>query len=154
MAVTISSKIRESVSISLPQGRVYEYLSNVDRCISEHFPGLEKLVRVSDNQYRWEFKKLAYSGYQFAFSFVTQFRFHPTSRIDIEPIATPGSGTFSGAWRLEESGQKTNVTFEGNLEIELAVPFFVKGMATPIVQREIGKLFEQYLTHVANALSK
>ena len=42
----------------------------------------------------------------------------------------------------------TKITFTVNFEIEIPVPGFLKGMAVPLAQKELVKLFDRYVARV------
>ena len=127
---------------------VYAYFADVEKSVPGNFPGVEGFESTGPDTFRWVFEKVGYSGYELQIKLVTNFTKTPESRIDVTPIAEPGACLFTGGWEFAPSGSGTQITFNVKFEIELPVPGFLKGMAVPLAQKEMVKLFDRYIARV------
>lgn len=133
-----------SFDLPVSQEKALAYLTHYDVAIAKSFPGVEKLEPTGNDTYRWQFEKIAYGGYDFAIGFTTRFR-NEGDALVMEPVADGSKNQLSGRWKLESAGSGTKVHFEASLTLELPVPFFLKGMATSVTQKEITGLFRRYV---------
>lgn len=145
------SKIQECGNIHA--NVAYDYLSDFERSVPACFPGIEKFESLGNGGYRWVFEKIAHSGYEMQIKLVTRLTLKKPHRIEMEPLPEPGSSTIKGFWEVDSHHDKARVKFDADLVMELPLPFFVKAMAAPIVQKELTKLFDRYLSNVAKALA-
>ncbi len=132
----------------------YAFFANLETAVGKNFPGLENFSPVGKDQYEWRFQKFEHSGYGFQVAFITQFIKEPDISIRMLPVEKPGMSKLSGNWRFEPQGTLTKVHFTASLSLELPLPFFLKSIAGPTAQKEIAKLFDHYVTHVTQAISK
>lgn len=149
MGVRISVPHESTFTLPLPRDAAFRYLTSWEKAIQGNFPGVEEFESKGPNTYRWRFESFSYGGYDFAVGFTTRFDVKEPSDITMVPVPDSGGSTLQGSWHLEEKGAATEVRFRATLELELPIPFFMKGMATPITQKEIGKLFQRYVDRVA-----
>ncbi len=133
----------------------YAYCANVEKSVAEHFPGIEKFEKLKDNTYRWVFKKIAFSTQELNLQLVTRFDFTPTSRIRVTPVEVSGTGSsqLKGEWQFQSVGSESQLTFGVQLSTELPLPALLKTVVAPIAKAEIAKLFDRYLSNVAEALN-
>jgi carbon monoxide dehydrogenase subunit G len=147
MAAKVDIPFRAAFSVARPRDKVYGYLAKVKTAIPGNFPGVERFEETGPDTFRWTFESLSYGGHHLAIGFVTRFVFSPEDKIVMEPSGT--GSRLNGSWTLREQGGNTEVTFQAHLELELPIPFFLKGMAAPVAQKEITKLFERYIGRVS-----
>lgn len=144
MAVQVSVPFTGSFDLPVSKDKALAYLQNYDVAIAKSFPGVEKLEPKGPGTFQWHFEKIAYGGYEIAIGFTTRFSASGDALV-MEPVADGTKNRLSGRWKLDESGGGTKVHFEATLELELPVPFFLKGMATSVTQKEITGLFRRYV---------
>jgi ribosome-associated toxin RatA of RatAB toxin-antitoxin module len=126
----------------------YAYFSDLEKSVPANFPGVEGFETVSKDTFRWVFEKVGYSGYEVQIKLITKFSYTPEKRIDVAPIAEPGACLFTGSWQFEPKGTGTQVEFTVTFVMELPIPGFLKGMAVPLAQKEMTKLFDRYIARV------
>ena len=153
MAVTIEIPFSKSFESHRSLEETATYLNRLDVAVAEHFPGLEQFEQVEESIYRWAFQKISYSGYDIVINFKTRFTSSGFESLEMEPVGH-GNTSLKGKWSLKQDGKITHVSFNATFVVELPVPFFLKGMATTITQKEITRLFERYISNVGKALSK
>ena len=132
---------------NFPQKRseVFAYLSDLDRALTAHFPGLDRVKKVGEH-HLWEFEPLEYSGYKLDFRFNTKFHIHPEESIECSPVPG-GIGQLHCMWKFKET-HGCQVEYRAKLSVELPVPGLLKSMVTGVAQKEITKLFERYSASV------
>jgi hypothetical protein len=153
MAVRVDIKYCQKFQSAKDAQGTFEYLMNFPMAIPKNFPGVERFEEVDPSTFRWVFEKVAYSGHEVQFKLVTRFTPKENARIEISSLTEPGASKINGSWILKPVDKHSEVTFDVKLETELPIPFFLKAIAAPIVQKELTKLFDRYLSNVAKALS-
>lgn len=152
MAVQIEVEFSKTFASPRSASSTYDYFANLENAVRNNFVGLASFQKVSGDTYRWEFESVKHSGYEFQVCFTTRFE-NSADHIKIHPVSAKGESQMRGAWTVKTAGDKSQVHFHVNLTLELPLPFFAKGIAQPIVQKEIAKLFDRYVHNVENALS-
>lgn len=155
MAVKIDIDFQKVLILAASHHKVFQFLTDYDNSIPNCFPGLEQFERQEDGTYFWSFPKVSYSGLSIQIQFYTHF--NPKGLEKIEIVSVPGRGTaeLNGHWLLRpENSERTELNFEVKVEADLEIPFFLKSMAEPVLKRELGKLFERYLSNVEKAVSQ
>jgi carbon monoxide dehydrogenase subunit G len=153
MAVQIEVPFTKSVSVSRKPAEVLAFLKQPSTNIPTHFPGIDSLEKVGPELYDWHFRKLEYGGHSLTPKLLTKFE-DKTDGIDILAQKKAGYSELAGYWRVLPEGAGSKIEFNIKLTMELPIPFFMKGMATPVVQRELSKLFQRYLENVGKTLSQ
>ena len=153
MPAKIDVKYQKTFSTTKSLDNTFQLLSDLERTIPKDFPGLESFEKLAPNTYRWSFETVKYASYEFQVKVVTQFSFVGTSTIQMVSVPQPGHSDLQGSWKLQANGAGTSVIFDVNLSAELPIPSFLKAMAAPITQKELGKLFDRYISNVAKTLS-
>lgn len=144
MAVQVSVPFTGSFELPVSKEKALAYLTNYDVSIAKCFPGVEKLEPSGPDTFKWHFEKIAYGGYEIAIGFTTRFAAEADGLV-MTPVNDGTKNRLSGRWTLASAGSGTKVQFEASLELELPVPFFLKGMATSVTQKEITGLFRRYV---------
>lgn len=156
MAVKIEVKSCRSVTVPRSLQETFAYLSDPKTSLLANFPGLQSFESLEPQVFRWVFKKVTYSGQDFQIRFVTRFAPQAPDRIALSSVDDPGNfgnSRMQGEWRLRSTApDTTEITFDVKLDTELPIPFFLKAMAAPLAQTELGKLFDRYLGNVAKTL--
>lgn len=144
-----------TTKLNCPVETAFEYCSNVEKTIPEHFPGIERFEKIKDDTYRWIFKKLAFSNQELKLQLVTRFDLTPPNRIRVTPVEVSGTGSsqLKGEWQFQELSEGCQLTFSVQMSTELPLPFLLKSVVAPIAQSEIAKIFDRYLQNVAQALN-
>jgi carbon monoxide dehydrogenase subunit G len=153
MAIKVAVPYRRTFEVPRDPQSVYDYFADFAKAVPANFPGVEEFQPLAPNRFRWVFEKVGYSSYELQIKLATQFHLEPPHRIRATPVPEPGGCQFTGSWEFQAAGQGTQITFEGTLEIELPVPSFLKSVATPLAQKELGKLFDRYTGRVEKNLA-
>lgn len=153
MALKIDVPYRKSFESAKNREETFKFLADVEKAIPPNFPGLESFTRQDGSTFHWKFQKVEYSSYKFQIQVLTRIETVGSETIRMVSVPKEGFSSLKGEWHVEEKGKGSLVTFAIDLQTELPVPFFLKAMAAPITQKEIGKIFDRYLANVGKALS-
>ena len=152
MAFTVETHCSGKFSSPHSINETLEFISDYPTSVAKHFDGLKHFTQEGPDTYRWTFESLKYGGYELTITFVTRFAKSSLQEIEIIPVKGSDKAALSGRWRLEPCGQETMVHFEATLVGELPLPGLMKGMVTPLAQKEVKKLFDRYIQNVAKAI--
>jgi carbon monoxide dehydrogenase subunit G len=152
MAIHVVVPYQKTFPSSQNLEKTFAYFADVEKAVPGNFPGVESFESVGPETFRWIFEKLGYSGYEVQIQLIT--RFAKTAPHRVEAIAVPQAGLclFNGSWSFEAKGTGTQVQFQAKFEIDLPIPGFLKGMATPLATKELTKLFDRYTERVEKNL--
>ncbi len=148
MAVVVKVPYEKSFLSAHPPEKAFDYFADLEKSIPGNFPGVEAFEPKGPDTFKWVFEKVGYSGYELQIKLTTKFNKTRPTRIDVTPVAEPGGASFTGGWTFAPEGSGTRIGFKAQFEIELPVPGFLKGMAAPLAQKELVKLFDRYIARV------
>ncbi len=152
MASDIEVSARREVRVEADPDRVFARLADVPWSAS-HYPKVKKLVDLGDRAYRWEMQEIGISG--FSHQVVYACRYEPDERsrtIRWTPVPDVGNGQVSGSWRLAPEGTGTRLVFEARGALSIPVPWLLRSLVGPFVDKEFNDQIEAYLGNVARAL--
>ncbi|NDC23584.1 MAG: hypothetical protein EBZ49_05570 [Proteobacteria bacterium] len=152
MAFTVETRCSGQFSSPHSASGTLHFITDYETSIAKHFEGLKSFTKEGPDTYRWTFESLRYGGQELTITFVTRFERCSEHEVRIVPVKNTDKAALSGRWHLSPSAQGTKVTFEATLSGELPLPSLMKGMVTPLAQREIKKLFDRYIHNVAKAI--
>lgn len=135
---------------SIPQ--TLQFITNFRSSVADHFEGLQSFAEEGTNTYRWKFEPLHYGGQELQITFLTRFEVSSDHEVKIIPVRGSDKTSLSGRWFLEPCSQGTQVQFEATLTGELPLPSLMRGIVTPLAQREVKKLFDRYIQNVSKAI--
>lgn len=128
------------------------YLTDVENSLPSNLPEMASFTKVGPDTYEWRFKKANYGGQDFTIFFTTKFEFKE-DRINLYPEKKESTAEMQGSWRVAEiKPAESTVTFSATLKSELPIPSLLKGVAVPIIQKEVSKIFDRYTANVEKAL--
>jgi carbon monoxide dehydrogenase subunit G len=148
MAVLVKVPYQKSFVSKHSPEETYDYFADLEKAIPGNFPGVEAFENKGPDTFKWVFEKVGYSGYELQIKLVTKFTKTRPTRIEVTPVAEPGGCLFTGGWKFTPEGSGTRIDFDAEFQIEIPVPGFLKGMATPLAQKELVKLFDRYIARV------
>lgn len=151
MAIQIGTRYTNSLLSPLGKEETVEFFWDFERALFPHFPGLKASEKVKDTRYHWVFTPLSYGGHEIQIEFQTDFE-KKSDLIEVHSVPGVGSTTLDGGWRFSTESDKTRVAFEFDIKGSLALPFFLKGVVAPAADKELNKLFTQYLSNVEKAI--
>lgn len=150
MAVEITTDYMGSVEVPKSPDLVLAYLRDFEKAIPGNFPGLASFSPISGDTFRWKFKDVEHSGKVFKIEFSTKMS-ASGNFILIEPTGQ-GIGELQGAWKVDPSSGGSLIVFQAALKAEVPIPRLLKGIAGPIIQKELVNFFDRYLNNVAKTL--
>lgn len=152
MAFTVETHCSGRFHSPHSEKKTLEFITDYQNSIAKHFRGLESFSQEGPDTYRWTFESLKYGGHELKITFLTRFETISSHEIRIVPVAANDKASLSGFWYLAPTSEGTEVKFEATLKGELPLPGLMKGMVTPLAQKEVKKLFDRYIQNVANAI--
>lgn len=153
MAFNVAITCHSSFLSPYPLEKTMALLADYENSIGTNFKGLETFKSLGADVYEWVFKKLSYGGYDLQIRFKTKLEQQGADLIQIIPIATDSKASLSGYWKMAPNSQGTQVNFNAKLIGELPLPGLMKPMIEPIAQREVQKIFDQYIIHVSDSFN-
>jgi hypothetical protein len=153
MAFNVEINCRSSFVSPHPIEKTMVLLADYESSIGNNFKGLETFRSLGGDVYEWTFEKLSYGGYDLQIRFKTKLEQKGADLIQIIPVATDSKTSLSGYWKMVPTSQGTQVNFFATLVGELPLPGFMKSMIAPLAQREVQKIFDQYISHVSTSFN-
>ncbi|MCB0417037.1 MAG: hypothetical protein KDD39_05270 [Bdellovibrionales bacterium] len=151
MAIQIGIHYQKELESPLSAPQTMDFFWDFERSLFPHFPGLKASENLGNDRYHWIFSPLSYGGYNIQIEFQTQF-LREQNRIVVSSVPGVGFTTLDGAWSFYPAGGSTQVGFDFQIKGELALPFFLKGVVAPAAEKELFKLFSQYINNVEKAI--
>ena len=68
------------------------------------------------------------------------------------PVEDVGTGTFAGSCALAAVGAEVEGTLVMDATLEVPAPRFMRGVVAPLVQAEMGRMVDQFLASLDDAL--
>jgi len=154
--VSVNVEIDYSKTFEVARGleQAFEYFWDVEKSIPPNFFGLQTFERLEPSVYEWTFHDFKYGGYGIRIFFMTRFQSKDKNLIEMIAVNNPSPSQLSGRWKFAAHGEKTRVSFEAKLHVDLPVPFFLKSVAVPLAEKELTKIFDRYIVNVGKALSE
>jgi carbon monoxide dehydrogenase subunit G len=152
MPFSVETICKTSFQTTHSVDQIMEFLSDYDNSVGNQFDGLESFKLEGHDSYRWTFESINYGSYHLQITFLTKFKKKDPQTLEIIPIKGDDKAIFSGCWKLKPNKDGTLVTFEAKLVGELPLPGLMKGMITPLAQKEVTKLFNRYVENVSKSL--
>ncbi|MCB0405527.1 MAG: hypothetical protein KDD51_12150 [Bdellovibrionales bacterium] len=151
MAIQIGMHYQNEIRSPLPGPQTMDFFWQFERSLFPHFPGLATTEALGENRYHWAFSPLSYGGYDIQIEFQTRFS-REGNRIVVSSLPGVGFTTLDGTWSFTPSGDTTQVNFDFSVSGTLSLPFFLKGVVAPAAEKELTKLFSQYVANVEQAI--
>lgn len=147
----IKVKIQRSREMASRPADVFSLLADVPDSVS-HFPDVDSLTPEAGG-YRWTMKATAVAGIQVQTIYACRYHLDADElSVRWEPIRGVGNGQVHGSWNIEPSARGSRVDLVTEFEIELNLPFLLRGPAKPFVRGELGRLIDDYLENLVATL--
>jgi hypothetical protein len=72
--------------------------------------------------------------------------------IEWAPVEREGNSEVSGSWQMAPEGDGTRLTFEARGELSIPVPWLLRSVAAPFVEKEFNQQIDTYLRNVTRVL--
>ncbi|HEU0198788.1 MAG TPA: hypothetical protein VFQ88_16430 [Nevskiaceae bacterium] len=132
---------------------VFAVLEDVPRAIS-YFPGLDALVPLGDNRYRWDMTPISLMRFSHQVVYACQY-VNDADRLGLQwiPVQGVGNSTIRGGWRLAATaGGGTTVDFTTSGELDVPFPEMLRKLATKVVTVRFRGMVEQYHINLQRAI--
>jgi len=153
MAAKVKVEFSKQWMSSKDAAATFAYLSDLKTAIPTHFQGLASFSETKPGIFRWEFETLRHSGYEFQIKLLTEKALSEPFKLQLLNVPQVGNAGINASWQVVPEGQGSQVRFQVTLEVELPIPSILKGVAAPLVQRELSKFFDKYASHVEKTLA-
>ena len=112
MTVHVPFDLAYEMDVRADADAVYAVLADVPLSAS-HFPGLERLVDLGGNRYRWELAKLGTEHVHLQTVYASRYHCDRQRRsVRWEPVAGEGNARVGGRWVIEPRPQGTHLRLE------------------------------------------
>jgi len=97
---------------------------------------------------------VGHSNYTIQIHFATEMKASPHSCIEFTPVPNVGNSELNGRWDISPAGQGSQLSFSVTMETDLPIPFFLKSVAKPLLEKELTNYFDKYVSNVEKALKQ
>lgn len=144
----IKVRVERSREVAASPGDVFLLLADVPDSVA-HFPSVESLTPEAGG-YRWTMEATSVAGIRVQTVYACRYHADPDAlRVRWEPIPGIGNAQVHGAWDIQACRQGSRVSLATEFEIEVDLPFFLRGPAKPFVKGELERLLDTYMDNLA-----
>jgi carbon monoxide dehydrogenase subunit G len=152
MATTVQVKARRELRVKADPKRAFALLSDV-RTSAGHYPKVKNLVDLGNGAFRWEMQEIGMSAFSHQVVYACRYESDEAGgTITWTPVEGEGNSEVSGSWRLAPEGDGTRLTFEGRGDLSIPVPWLLRSVAGPFVEKEFNQQIDTYLRNIIRAL--
>ena len=152
MSFVIDVKFEGTRTIRRNAPAVFKKMQEITPLFKENFPGIDQFYENKDGVYIWKFREFGFGGKKIGLELQTRFTINPDLSISTQSI--PDSlHHITAHWKLVEKKGETDLSFSALLNFQIPLPILMRGMIAPLAEREIIKLFNQFLENVDAYLS-
>jgi carbon monoxide dehydrogenase subunit G len=150
----VAIAIERSIDIPAPYAKVQTQMRDLETTI-RRFPKLRNLRKLGDQAYVWEMEPVGSRIANISHEVVYGAKY----KVDLDrglvswtPIADQGNAAIGGAFRLQDLGGKTKLSFDVKGELrDVPVPFMYRLLAPAFIQMKFTRLVEIFLERTAAA---
>ncbi|MCF8292157.1 MAG: SRPBCC family protein [Chlorobium sp.] len=154
MAFTVDINLQRDLETSCSTMVVFSLLADVPRSAA-HFPGVDRLVDLGGNAYRWEMEKIGIGGYTLQQTiYACQYLDDASAgRVFWTPIEGVGNAGVEGEWIVapKEEGTTVRLNTRGRLTVDF--PSFLQFVLSPLVQMEFTGMVDRYIENLGKTFS-
>tara|TARA_R110001599_G_scaffold119612_1_gene289925 strand:+ start:930 stop:1391 length:462 start_codon:yes stop_codon:yes gene_type:complete len=148
MTVKVSIELDRKFSVSADKNTVFALLADVPGSAS-HFPKVEALTDLGDNSFRWEMEKVGFGDHAIQTVYACVYKPDESNGvITWSPIRGEGNGVVSGAWKITEGANGTDVHFKTSADLTLPLPGLLKLAISPVVKHEFSSMVDEYIDNL------
>ncbi len=153
MATLIEVRTRRELRVDASPKATFSFLADVPTS-ARLYPKMKALVDLGNDAYRWEMEPIGISGFSHQVVYACRYeRDEPRGTLSWTPVEGEGNSEVSGSWRLAPDGTGTRLVFEAHGQLSVPVPFLLRPVAGPFVEREFESQIETYLGNITRALA-
>jgi len=131
---------------------VYELLADVPRSVS-HFPKVDRVVKLGENDYRWEMEKMGIQKMSLQIQYTSHYTFNPREKwIRWSPVKG-GNAEMGGLWRLTAKEKGTHIHFENDGKLIFPVPRMARMVVKPIATQRFLAMLDVYIDNLKQTFS-
>jgi len=155
MAFTVEADFDRTFEVNCPFDVVFDLLADVPRSAS-HYPTLEHLEPLGENEYRWELQKIGIQQYYIQTIYGNRYKSDRESgRITWEPIEDVGNAIIEGYWEITPiDDHRTRVHFHTHGKIKLPLPSLLKLILTPLILAEFSNQVDKYIENLKKTFTE
>jgi len=152
MATQIQVSTRREFRVKADPKQAYALLADVPGSAS-HYPKVKALRDLGDGAYRWEMQEIGLSGFSHQVVYACRYEEDEAGgTVRWTPVNGEGNSEISGSWRLEPEGGGTRLTLEVRGDLSVPVPWLLRSIAGPFVEREFKQQIDTYVRNLTRAL--
>lgn len=148
MTVKVSIDLDRKFTVAADIDTVFALLADIPASAS-HFPKVQALTPLSENEYRWEMKKVSLGLHSVQTVYACQYASDSEAKTIVwTPIKGEGNAIVSGKWELQESADGTSVSFQTKADLTIPLPGLLKMAISPAVKFEFSGMVDAYLRNL------
>ena len=148
MTVTVNIDLGYELNVRASAKDVFAVLSDVPTSAS-FFPKVHRLVKLSDDVYRWEMEKVGTSQVNIQTVYASKYKSNQAKGTVVwTPVPGEGNARVGGSWKITDHETSTGIVLQLQGEITLPLPGLMKRVVEPLVEGEFEKLVEKYLDNL------
>lgn len=129
-------------------------LSDTRACLA-HYPKLETLTSLGDNQWRWEFEPIGTRGFSHRVCYAVTYHYdREAGTIRWDPIPGEGNAVVSGAFRLTDDQPRTAIELTIDCCLEIAAPRLLSSMIGPFARKEFEGQIDRFVANLDAAINR
>lgn len=145
MTVKVSINLDRKFTVAADIETVFSLLADIPAS-AEHFPKVQALTPLSENEYRWEMKKVSLGLHSVQTVYACEYTSDSNSKTILwTPIKGEGNAIVSGKWELCEASNGTSVSFHTKADLTIPLPGLLKMAISPAVKIEFSGMVDSYL---------
>lgn len=145
MTVKVSIKLDRKFTVTTDIDSVFTLLADIPSS-AKHFPKVQSLTPLSENEYRWEMKKVSLGLHSVQTVYACEYTSDSNSKTILwTPIKGEGNAIVSGKWELHETIDGTSVSFHTKADLTIPLPGLLKMAISPAVKMEFSGMVDSYL---------
>lgn len=154
MHSSIPLRLERDFDVGAGPAATHALLADVPRSAS-HFPGVQRLVPLGDNAFRWEMERIGVGELSLQTIYASRYRDDPQAlRVWWEPVRGVGNATVAGHWQLRaRPGGGTHVHLALDTCFELPVPHLLAHVAERVLALELGRQVDAYVAALRRSLA-
>ena len=145
MAVKVSINLDRKFTVAANIDTVFSLLSDIPASAG-YFPKVQALIPLSDNEYRWEMKKVSLGLHSVQTVYACKYNADSATKTILwTPIKGEGNAIVSGKWELQETDDGTSISFHTKADLTVPLPGLLKMAISPAVKIEFSGMVDSYL---------
>lgn len=152
MHTRVPLQLSRDFTVRAAPAETFALLADVPRSAA-HFPGVDRLVPLGDNAFRWEMQRIGIGELSLQTVYASRYRGDADAlRVDWQPLPGVGNAEVAGHWQLRPAGAGTRVHLLLDTHFTLPLPHPLAGAAERVLAHELGRQVDLYIANLVRTL--